>query len=97
MARRSSKPQRRAWATEQLTQPPLPELAAHLWQTYHRIRRRRSAAMGIQPIDFTEILAFQRATGTSLSPWDVATIEALDDLYLVARLGAPPEPPEEDS
>lgn len=96
MARRASNRRRREWAQEQLEQPPLPEFGAHLWNVYHRLRRRCPAGMTVQPITFSDLLAFQRVTGMPLAPWEVTTIEALDDLYLAARLGSPPEPPEED-
>lgn len=47
------------------------------------------------PIEWHDIDAFSRQTGTRLLPWEIETIEAVDDAFLQPALKqaqAPPQP-----
>lgn len=60
---------------------------SYLWQAFHRLARRRAAgAAGPSPIGFRDIEAFVRLTGIRLAPWEIETIEELDDMQR-AELG----------
>lgn len=66
-----------------LAMPPFPVALGYLWQAYLRLRRRTAMGYaGPQPIGWQDIDAFIRRAGLKLAGWEVALIEALDDLYL---------------
>lgn len=66
--------------------PPPPSCLAHLFVVYRRLRRRKgSNGFGPQAIEWSDFDAFGRLTGTELSPWEIAILEDLDDLFLFAR------------
>lgn len=55
----------------------------YLWQTYHRLRRRKGAGFsGPEPVTWSDIDAYARRAGIRLAPWEVRIIERIDDLYL---------------
>jgi len=63
--------------------PPFPQALAYLWRAYLRLRRRTSVGFsGPQPIGWQDIDAFIHRSGTWLRPWEIALIEAVDDIYL---------------
>lgn len=45
-------------------------------------RRKAGGFAGPNPIEWSDIDAFMRRTGTRLDPMDIELIEELDDLYL---------------
>lgn len=56
---------------------------AYVWSAWRRIRRRKAPGFnGHNPIEWPDIDAFIRRTGTALDPFDIDLIEALDDLFL---------------
>lgn len=74
--------------------PPLPMALAYLWQTYRRLRRRKSSGFGPGPIEWPDIDAFLRLSGVSLAPWEIEVIEEIDDVFLrsVAEAQKPSRP-----
>lgn len=69
----------------ELTVPPLPPAMAYLWAAFLRLSSRRgSNGFGPSRLTHLEIETFQRVTGLRLRPWEVALIEALDDIALSA-------------
>lgn len=63
--------------------PPFPMALNYIWQSWARIRRRKSQGMsGPNPIEWPDIDAFCRRTGTRLDPRDIELIEIVDDLYM---------------
>lgn len=58
----------------------------YLWSAFQRIRRRKGGnGFSAMPIEWPDIDAFVRNSGVRLAPWEVATIEKLDDLFLSAK------------
>lgn len=51
-----------------------------------RLNARRSAGFSIDPIAFSEIEAFTRLSGLSLSPFEVRLVEDLDNLFRAVHL-----------
>lgn len=83
LLQRTSSPQRRAAYEAELALPDFPIPLAYLWGAYHRIRRRKGGAgMGVSPIEWPDIDAFIRRARMPLLPWEIETIERLDDAYL---------------
>lgn len=63
--------------------PPFPMAAAHVWESWQRIRRRKGAGPhGLAPVEWPDIEAFVRLTHTPLDAFDISLIEMLDDLLL---------------
>jgi len=49
------------------------------------------------PISWQDIDAFVRQTGFRMAPWEIETIEAIDDAFLeAAKSAAPKKPPGEN-
>lgn len=77
--------------------PPIPKALVYLWRAFHRLSRRRGGnGIGANPISWSEIDAFVRNTRIRLAPWEIEVIEALDDLFLAARVSTPTPPGPED-
>ena len=81
------------WRIDELTAklaiPPFPVELHFIWKAHGRIRRRLASGMdGPQPIPHEAIVAFQAASEMPLKPWEVAILEALDDLYLRVKYEA---------
>lgn len=67
----------------ELAGPPLPPEGAYLWRAFLRMRRRKGGnGFSAMPIEWPDIDAFCRNARMRLLPWELETIEALDDLYL---------------
>lgn len=82
------RPEKRAEYEAELARPPIPGGAAYLWQTYLRIRRRKAGnGLGASPIEWPDIDAFVRNSRFPLTPWEIETIEHIDDLFLAAQAG----------
>ena len=63
--------------------PEFPASVGYVWSAWRRIRRRKAHGFnGHDPIEWPDIDAFVRRTGTMLDPFDIDLIEALDDLFL---------------
>ena len=63
--------------------PNMPEpgaihLVAHLWDAGPTM----AGAMGAMPLTFTELAAWQAATGNDLAPWELRTLRRLSADYL---------------
>lgn len=57
----------------------------YLWKAYLRLRRRKSPGFnGPNKIEWPDIDAFLRRSGTYLAPWEIALIEDVDDVFLSA-------------
>lgn len=60
-----------------------PDLASHLWATFLELHDGRTYGMsGPNPISYDIIKAWCDITGVDLSPWEVSTIKALDNLWI---------------
>lgn len=74
---------RREELERELEVPPFPVELQYIWDAFWRLRRRKGGSgFALSPIEWTDIEAFCRFAGKSLSSWDVSLIEMLDDLYL---------------
>lgn len=72
--------------------PPFPEALGYLWRIYLRLRRRTSSGFaGPNPIGWQAIDAFIRRSGIRLSPWEIETIESIDDLFVYRDETAAPK------
>ncbi|TPL40699.1 hypothetical protein [Mesorhizobium sp. B2-4-6] len=67
--------------------PSFPTEVDYLWRAFHRLSARRgSTGFGPAAISWFDLDAFQRFTGASFAPWEVETLERLDQAYM-AELG----------
>ena len=64
--------------------PPFPLEMERIWSVFWRLRRRKGGEHGPAPVEWTDIDAFCRRTGTRLDRFETEMIEMLDDLYLAA-------------
>lgn len=79
-----------------IKQKPLPPAARPIWMTFCRLSARRSSGgFGPAPLGWTDLHAYQRMTGATLSPWEIEMIEMLDGMYLeaAAKNVTPPDEP----
>lgn len=83
---------RAAWEQE-LAGKPFPPALIYLFKIYNRIRNRQSNGMGVSPISWPAIDAFVRNARQPLAPWEIETIEDLDNLYLNTQSKARRKPP----
>ena len=68
---------------EDLVGPPLPPVAVRAWEVFSQVSGTRSSGMGgIGAITYTELLAYQTLTGTTLTPLDVALVREADQAFL---------------
>ena len=67
--------------------PPFPFSLAHVWQAFHRLRRRKAPSNGFaaQPLEWSDIAAFCTMTRFPLTSWEVELIEMLDDLFMTQQ------------
>lgn len=73
----------------ELSTPPFPIALNFVWRAWVRLRRRKSGGFsGPNPIEWPDIDAFVRRTGTRLDPADIEMIEQIDDLFLSASADA---------
>lgn len=80
---RTNNPKKIAYYEAELACPPFPPELAYLWRTYHRLRRRvGSNGFAPNPISWMDIDAFCRHARMHLTPWEIETIEMLDDINL---------------
>lgn len=91
--RRAKSKKDRAAIKAELNPPPAPPPLQYLLDTYFRLRRRKgSSGFGLSPIEWGDFGDFQRNTAVNLSPWEIAILENLDDLYLAAKSGVTLQP-----
>lgn len=89
---RTTNPKRLAAYQAELACPPCPPSLTYLWATFYRLSNRRgSNGFGVNPITWSELDAFTRLSGVRLTPWEIETVEMLDDLYR-APAKTEPEP-----
>lgn len=83
MRNRSRKPEQ---YEAELACPPLPRDLVYVWQMFSRLRNRAGGnGFGVNPIAFSEIEAFCRLSGTSVTPFELRLIEDLDNLFRKPR------------
>jgi hypothetical protein len=73
-------------APELANLPDLPEETAHIWQWYCDLSSARGAGFSINAIAWTDIWAYFDLKRMRPEPWEVQTIRALDDAFLVSRI-----------
>lgn len=89
-ARRTRNPRRKAKLLAKLERPPLPDPLRYLWRLYWRLRRRKAGnGWGPNPIEWPDIDAFARNARVALTPFEIETIEMLDDSFLAAMREKP--------
>lgn len=57
-----------------MDQPDLPELGEYLWHEYVDITN------GCEKVGYLEIDAYQRVTGSKLTPWEISLMIKLDSI-----------------
>jgi hypothetical protein len=63
--------------------PELPECADQLWIRYFRISATRTCGMSsVNPIQYSEILAWSILAGIRLKEWEINAIITIDNCYL---------------
>lgn len=86
---RTKRPARRAQYERELEMPPFPDALKYLWNMYHRIRNRKGGnGFSANPIEFADIEAFLRLTHNTLEPWELQTIEQIDNAFIAAPAAA---------
>lgn len=65
--------------------PDLPREGRTAWGAFRDMHTTRFTSMGLMPISYTEIDAWQRVTGVELEPWEVDAIRALDHEYIAMQ------------
>jgi len=66
-------------------QPPLPPLAAHVWDWFGDLRRTvQSSGMGPARITRHDIRAWEQDEAISLDPWERRAILNLDDALIAS-------------
>src|SRR5262245_55190266 len=64
--------------------PVIPAAGEHLWIAFWKMSARRgSSGLGVSPISHSEIRSYQQLYGERFSDWDVDTIAAMDNAFLV--------------
>lgn len=63
---------------------PLPYFLQILWDTFLLLNKKRTHGMGVNPISSMEIESWCRLHRIDLLPWEVETIEAVDDVVMSA-------------
>ncbi|MDD2367336.1 MAG: hypothetical protein PHN84_14350 [Desulfuromonadaceae bacterium] len=53
----------------------------HLWQWFQELSGTRGGGFGPAPLTYAEIAAWQRVMQTHPTPWEIAIIKHLDNLY----------------
>lgn len=86
---RTGRPEKRTELESRIACPPLPAALSYLWTIYRRMRRRKGGGFGLSPIEWPDIDACLRHLRITLSPWEIETIEDLDDLFLTANAPKP--------
>jgi hypothetical protein len=69
----------------ELELPDLPSLGQSLHRTWMELSMTRQASMGIAPVTWSEIVAWQVAMGISLTPWEAETLQAMDQSFRIAQ------------
>lgn len=63
--------------------PTFPRELDYLWNVYHRLRNRTPMGFAApDPIGWQDVDAFVRQMRFPLAPWEIETIEAIDDAFL---------------
>ncbi len=89
-AERTRDPRRKAELLAQVERPPFPAPLRYLWRLFWRLRRRKAGnGYGPNPIEWPDIDAFVRNARLKLSPFEIETIEMLDDAFLAAQREKP--------
>lgn len=73
---------------------PIPPAGQHVWYIFLELSGQRTGnGFGPNPIQFSEIQAWQQVTRKRLQPWEIRAILAMDRAYLVrsAELAVPEE------
>lgn len=60
----------------------MPPAIEYLYNWFSRLSNRRGGGFGPAPLSFTELDNFFRLIGIEPQPWEVETLEALDNLWL---------------
>lgn len=70
-------------AIDDIVGPPLPPDAVHAWRVFSELSGTRSSGMGgVGAITYSEMLAYQTLTDTSMTPLDVALVREADHAFL---------------
>lgn len=68
---------------------PFPHDMQDVWHHYVKLdRRRTSNGWGVNPLSYSDVVAYSQATDSPLDPWEVDAIMAVDDEYMQARAEA---------
>jgi hypothetical protein len=68
---------------DELVGPPMPPLAERAWDVFGQLSGTRASGMGgVGAITYTEMDAYQRLTGTTLTALDVALVREADAAFL---------------
>ncbi len=78
-----AQPEMLAVVMDDLVGPPLPPLAERAWRVFGELSGTRASGMGgVGAITYTEMDAYQRLTGATLTALDVALVREADAGFL---------------
>jgi len=67
----------------ELDGPECPDAVEYLWKWFIELDNARGGnGFGLNPISYTELLAWATMTRANPSPWEVATLKRIDALFL---------------
>lgn len=56
----------------------IPDEARGLWESFFALSAARRSGMSAQPLTYTDLDAWCRLTGTTLTPWELETLTIMD-------------------
>ncbi|WP_342617234.1 hypothetical protein [Rhodoferax sp. GW822-FHT02A01] len=62
--------------------PPPKNGCWHIWETFIELHNARGAGMGPSPITWRDLSAWQEVRGVVLTPWEIDTLTALDQVAM---------------
>jgi hypothetical protein len=64
------------------SEPEIPAAGQHLWSWFWDLNSGRQSGMGINPLSWSDIKAWEELTRNRLSPWQARVIRSMDRVYL---------------
>ena len=62
---------------------PFPDIASFVWSNFMELHDGRTYGMnGADPLSYSIIKDWSDLTGIELSPWELSTIKALDNIWI---------------
>lgn len=63
----------------ELAEPELPVGLGALWGLFLELDAQRASGFAPEPLGYSQIAAWQRVTGVTLTPWEAGALLAMDN------------------